>query len=97
MPSEKLKQLESEYKSIEDANKSLASDLKAANAGTPLVRRCIYPAERSLELAKLKTTPTDAELEAQVHTTAEKVRSLLHRSTLGDIRHWLTSWNVCCV
>lgn len=34
MPAEKLKQLETEHKSIEEANKALAADLKAANAGS---------------------------------------------------------------
>ena len=33
MPAEKLKGLEAEHKAIEEANKVLATDLKAANAG----------------------------------------------------------------
>ena len=35
VPAEKLKQLEEEHKAIDEANKVLAADLKAANAGTP--------------------------------------------------------------
>ena len=35
MPAEKLKQLEAEHKTIEEANKALTAELKTANAGTP--------------------------------------------------------------
>lgn len=41
MPAEKLKQLEEEHKTVEEANKVLAADLKAANAGT-LNELCAY-------------------------------------------------------
>ena len=33
VPAEKLKQLEEEYKNIEDANKLLAADIRAASTG----------------------------------------------------------------
>ncbi|EKM58740.1 uncharacterized protein PHACADRAFT_117860, partial [Phanerochaete carnosa HHB-10118-sp] len=58
MPVEKLKQLENEHKAVEEANKALTAELKATN----------------IELAKLKITPTDDELETQLHGTATKIR-----------------------
>ncbi|GJE89736.1 TBPIP-domain-containing protein [Phanerochaete sordida] len=58
MPAEKLKKLEEEHKTIEEANKALAAELRTANA----------------ELAKLKATPTDAELDSQLRETAMKIK-----------------------
>ncbi|KDQ58518.1 hypothetical protein JAAARDRAFT_155030 [Jaapia argillacea MUCL 33604] len=50
MPPEKLAALESEYKDIDEANKLLVAEVKAA----------------STELNKLKSTPTDDEIASQV-------------------------------
>lgn len=46
MPAEKLAALETEYKTIEEDNKALAGEVRASSS----------------ELAKLRSTPTDAEL-----------------------------------
>lgn len=40
MPAEKLKALEDEHKAIEEANKALAAEVKAANAGEAPTGRC---------------------------------------------------------
>ncbi len=75
MPAEKLKTLEIEYKAVEETNKALLADVKAASAG-------IYPDSlrySSLtvisELAKLKSTPTDAEICSQMDETTAMVRN----------------------
>ncbi|KAI0755952.1 TBPIP-domain-containing protein [Irpex lacteus] len=57
MPVEKLKALEDEYKVIEESNKLLVAEVKAANT----------------ELAKLKATPTSEELNVQLFETASLV------------------------
>ena len=77
MPAEKLKGLEAEHKAIEEANKVLATDLKAANAGARPCRCIIFAEQRRATevLVRLRTTPTDAELGAQLHDVTEKVRS----------------------
>ncbi|KAF7797963.1 hypothetical protein EIP86_009170 [Pleurotus ostreatoroseus] len=67
VPAEKLKQLEEEHKSIEESNKLLATDIKSA----------------STDLAKLKATPTDAELLTQLEDTAAMIqRAVAHLEPL---------------
>ncbi|KAI0090903.1 TBPIP-domain-containing protein [Irpex rosettiformis] len=67
MPAEKLKALEDEHKVMEETNKALAAEVKAANA----------------ELVKLKATPTDEELEVQLSETASLVtKTLAHLEPL---------------
>ncbi|KAI0073158.1 TBPIP-domain-containing protein [Panus rudis PR-1116 ss-1] len=63
MPSEKLAALESEHKAIEEENKTLLAEVKAASA----------------ELAKIKGTPTDNELASQVGETCQAVTKALVR------------------
>ncbi|THG96610.1 hypothetical protein EW026_g5251 [Hermanssonia centrifuga] len=67
MPAEKLKTLEIEYKAVEETNKALLADVKAASA----------------ELAKLKSTPTDAEICSQMdETTAMIAKAIAHLEPL---------------
>ncbi|CCL98619.1 uncharacterized protein FIBRA_00621 [Fibroporia radiculosa] len=73
MPAEKLAALESEYKAVEEENKSLAAEVRTVAS----------------ELAKIKGTPTDAELavsvdEAEVATkkARERLQPLRSGTTL---------------
>ncbi|EMD31525.1 hypothetical protein CERSUDRAFT_162955 [Gelatoporia subvermispora B] len=64
MPAEKLATLEAEHKTIEEENKTLAAEVRTATA----------------ELTKLRNTPTDTELSAELDRTAaaiEKARARL--------------------
>ncbi|KAI0819303.1 TBPIP-domain-containing protein [Trametes gibbosa] len=58
MPSEKLAALEAEVKRIEEDDKTLGADVKSLGS----------------ELAKLKSTPTDEELAAEVRRAADAVQ-----------------------
>ncbi|KAI0671296.1 TBPIP-domain-containing protein [Trametes maxima] len=58
MPSEKLAALETEIKRIDDENKALGAEVKSIGA----------------ELGKLKSTPTDKELAAEVENAATAVQ-----------------------
>ncbi|KAA1476266.1 TBPIP-domain-containing protein [Dentipellis sp. KUC8613] len=60
MPDGKISELEAEAKTLDEGNKALAAEIKAAAA----------------ELSKLKSTPTDAELAAQMDETSEKAEQL---------------------
>ncbi|RDB25044.1 Homologous-pairing protein 2 [Hypsizygus marmoreus] len=60
---DKLAALETEQKAIDEENKVLAADLRTCN----------------LELSKLKSTPTDLELESQISEAAKTVASLTDR------------------
>ena len=76
MPTEKLKTLEEDHKEIEDANKVLAADIKAASTGMLYPQALNDAGHRNIsypELAKLKATPTDAELLAQLEETVATV------------------------
>ena len=85
MPSEKLAALEAEHKAVEETNKALAIELKAASAGTcHIIPSCLATPEicqltrrDDVELAKLKATPTDEELQTQLEETATAVCSVL--------------------
>ncbi|OSX57542.1 hypothetical protein POSPLADRAFT_1156305 [Postia placenta MAD-698-R-SB12] len=64
MPAEKLAALETEYKTIEEDNKALAGDVRASSS----------------ELAKLRSTPTDAELAVSLNeaiTVVQRIRERL--------------------
>ncbi|EPQ52957.1 TBPIP-domain-containing protein [Gloeophyllum trabeum ATCC 11539] len=63
LPAEKLSALETEYKAIEEENTALAAEVKVASA----------------ELAKLKSTPTDAELATLIDEVAAAVRIQSYR------------------
>jgi len=63
VPAEKLAALEAEHKEIEEANKTLQAEVRAATA----------------ELAKIKSTPTDAELSAQLEEAAATVKKTIAR------------------
>ncbi|KAI0706960.1 TBPIP-domain-containing protein [Earliella scabrosa] len=58
MPAEKLGALEAEYKETDEANKLLAAEVKSLGA----------------ELAKLKNTPTDSELVAEIDRVSTSIR-----------------------
>ncbi|OCH86474.1 TBPIP-domain-containing protein [Obba rivulosa] len=64
MPAEKLAALEAEHKALEEENKALAAEVRTATT----------------ELAKLRNTPTDAELSVELQRTigaVEKARARL--------------------
>ncbi|KAJ7594603.1 TBPIP-domain-containing protein [Mycena floridula] len=63
LPAETMTQLETEYKSIDEENKLLTTEIKSTNS----------------ELARLKATPSDAELDTQ---TAQVARSIAKITTL---------------
>ncbi|TCD63405.1 hypothetical protein EIP91_005587 [Steccherinum ochraceum] len=63
MPSDKLAGLEAELKEIDEKNKELQMEVKAATS----------------ELAKIKSTPTDEELSSQLDETAASVKKLIAR------------------
>ncbi len=74
LPSEKLAALEKEYSSIQEQNKTLLSDLKTKQAGAYMRINSILPPNRThpipfLELARIKSTPTDAQLTSQIEET----------------------------
>jgi 26S proteasome regulatory subunit, ATPase 3, interacting protein len=93
MPVEKLRALEDEHKAIEEASKALVIEVKAVNTGRKMAKNSkldwssaiadqgyISPFE---ELAKLRSTPTDQEIETQLSETAASVRIPLAR-----IHYW---------
>ncbi|KAI0337259.1 Tat binding protein 1-interacting [Trametopsis cervina] len=59
MPAEKLKALEDEFKTIEQTNQTLSSQIKAINA----------------DLARLRATPTDDQLKAELVEIADLVKT----------------------
>lgn len=74
---EKLAELESEYQIIHDAHKLRLNDVKVASAGAHTLY--ILPSAENnlnLELAKLKSTPTDNEVTVQLNEIAESVGTL---------------------
>lgn len=77
MPAEKLKALENEHQAIDEGNNTFTAELKALTAGTlarwSILTICIS-IDTSLELTKLKNTPTDAELSTTLKETTSSVR-----------------------
>lgn len=63
MPAEKLAALETEHKMLEETNKVLLADVKGVTA----------------ELSKIKSSPTDSELAAQLEDTAKAVSKAIAR------------------
>ena len=100
MPAEKLSALEAEYKETDEANKLLAAEVKSLGAGAlrpaPSVRvpRPIKGGIAGLliialgycgpELAKLKNTPTDSELAAEIDRVSTSVRCM-HSGVVLDM------------
>jgi 26S proteasome regulatory subunit (ATPase 3-interacting protein) len=76
LPAEKLGILEAQLKEVEEENKLLAAEAKTLSAGIWSSETLVIPwsIQPLLELAKIKYTPTDSELDAQVVQTEEKVR-----------------------
>ncbi|OBZ66243.1 hypothetical protein A0H81_13913 [Grifola frondosa] len=72
MPAEKLASLESQYKTIDEENKVLGVDMKIASG----------------ELAKLKNTPTDAELAIEVEGAAAAVSLTTPLRAFNIIQKW---------
>lgn len=74
LPAEKLAILETQLKEVEEENKLLTVEVKTILAGVQF-REVLVPwnAQPHLELAKIKSTPTDTELEERVAQSEEKV------------------------
>ncbi|KAF9236298.1 TBPIP-domain-containing protein, partial [Melanogaster broomeanus] len=70
LPASDLAALEAECKAVEEANNMVAADVKNLSA---------------VELGRLKSTPTDAELDAQIQAANQTVAQLLER--LGPLRN----------
>lgn len=77
MPSEKLSGLEAEFKEIDEQNKALQMEVRAATMGKAGYMRFSWrfrQTDASLtELAKIKSTPTDDELASQLDEAAASV------------------------
>jgi 26S proteasome regulatory subunit, ATPase 3, interacting protein len=72
---DELGALETEFKSIDEENKLLAADVKALSNGECVYccTKCPTKPARLAELSKLKASPTDVELSAQIALTTNAV------------------------
>ena len=84
IPPEKLATLETELKSIEEENTELIAKLRTHNSGKTLPHLFLLSTTSRPELAKLKTTPTDFELDDQITDATNTVsRGVLPRLDKG--------------
>ena len=78
MPQQKLAELEAEFKQHEEQNKSLSGEIKTLGSGAlrhHTRRKAALRIRSSLvDIAKLKATPTDAELAQEMERLASVVR-----------------------
>jgi 26S proteasome regulatory subunit (ATPase 3-interacting protein) len=70
-----LTALDAEHKAIEEENKILAAEVKAAAAGMHLPAGQAIRLIHAAELAKLKSIPTDTELQTHLDETTAVVGS----------------------
>ncbi|KAG6880021.1 hypothetical protein C0992_007818 [Termitomyces sp. T32_za158] len=90
VPASEITAIEAEQKTIDEENQAVASELKTAQSGT------------SLELLRLKTTPSDQELEGQICEANKMVSSISARlqplrsgaplMSEADIAHMDAEW-----
>ncbi|KAF7375914.1 TBPIP-domain-containing protein [Mycena sanguinolenta] len=75
IPAERFADLEAEYTAIDDENKILGAEVKVSSSGLVLnlVQQPCQDSQSS-ELTKLKSTPTDAELDAQILEITEAIK-----------------------
>ena len=73
LPSEKLVDLETKIKGIEEENKALGADVKAAQLGMGARTVPCSPNPDFAELVKLTASPTNGELDQQIREAETSV------------------------